>query len=124
MDTYICFEKMKQTLVFYDGSCRMCVGVSGWLSRIDGKKQFRLEPFQNTELLARYPQIHAADCEKEIHILTENEQVLKGADAVMEIWRKTDHWSALMAQIFRLPPFILLARLVYKLIARYRNIYK
>lgn len=117
-------NKMKQTLVFYDGSCRMCVGVSGWLSRIDGKKQFRLEPYQNTELLAQYPQINPADCEKEIHIVTAQGQLLKGADAVMEIWRNTDHWSAFMAQIFRLPPLIWLARLIYKLIARFRNVYK
>lgn len=113
--------KMKQTLVFYDGSCRMCIGVSGWLSRIDGKKQFRLEPYQNADLLAQYPQINAQACEKEIHLVTENGRVLKGADAVLEIWRKTDHWLAFLAYIFRLPPFIWLARLVYKLVARFRK---
>ncbi|MFM6977043.1 MAG: thiol-disulfide oxidoreductase DCC family protein [Sphingobacteriaceae bacterium] len=114
---------MKQTLVFYDGSCRMCMGVSGWLSRIDGKQQFRLVPFQNTELLAQYPQIKPEDCEKEIHIINQHGKVLRGADAVMEIWRKTGHWSAFLANIFRLPPFIWVARTIYGLIARFRSVY-
>lgn len=111
----------KQTLVFYDGSCSMCVGVSGWLSRIDGQKQFRLEPYQNQELLAQYPQIRPEACEKEIHIISESGKVLRGADAVLEIWRKTGHWSAFLAGFFRIPPFIWLVRMVYRLIARFRK---
>lgn len=112
---------MKQTLVFYDGSCRMCVGVTGCLSRIDGKKQFRLEPYQNTDLMAQYPQINQAQCEREIHIITERGKVLKGADAVFEIWRKSGHWTSFMAQVFRFPPFIWLARPLYYLVARLRR---
>ncbi len=112
---------MKQTLVFYDGSCRMCVGVSGWLSRIDNKKQFRLEPYQNLEVLAQYPQLKPSDCEREIHIITTEGKVLKGADAVIEIWRKSEHWSTFLAQIFRLAPFIWLARPIYRLVAIIRN---
>lgn len=114
---------MKQTLVFYDGSCRMCIGVSGWLSRIDGKQQFRLEPYQHSDVLSQFPQITPEACEKEIHIVTEKGKVLKGADAVLEIWRKTDHWSSFLAQIFRLPPFIWFARPIYRLVARFRTIY-
>lgn len=113
----------KQTLVFYDGSCSMCVGVTGWLSRIDGKRQFRLEPYQNRELLSKYPQLSPEACAKEIHIITEKGKVLKGADAVLEIWRRSGHWSAFLACIFRLPPFIWLARPVYRLVARYRKVF-
>lgn len=114
---------MKQTLVFYDGSCRMCVGVSGWLSRIDGKKQFRLEPYQNAELLAQFPQINPADCEREIHIITSKGKILKGADAVLEIWRNSGHWTSFLAILFRLPPFIWLARPIYRLVARIRSVF-
>lgn len=112
---------MLKTLVFYDGSCSMCVGVTGWLSRIDHKNQFKLEPYQNSELLAKYPQINPADCENELHLISEKGKVLKGADAVLEIWRKTNHWSRFMAEVFRMPPFIWIARPVYRFIARNRK---
>jgi predicted DCC family thiol-disulfide oxidoreductase YuxK len=99
----------------------MCVGVSGWLSRIDGQKQFRLEPYQNQALLAQYPQINPKACEREIHIITPSGSILTGADAVLEIWRKTDHWSSFLGKIFRLAPFIWLARPIYRLIAYFRK---
>ncbi len=113
---------MKKTIVFYDGGCSMCVGVTGWLSRIDHKEQFELVPFQNAEILSKYPQIKPADCENEMHLVTETGIVLKGADAVLEIWRKSEHWSSFFASIFKLPPFIWLARPIYRLIARNRKL--
>jgi len=112
---------MNQIIVFYDGSCKMCVGVSGWLSRIDGKKQFRLEPYQNQALLAQFPQISPEACEREIHIITRIGKVLKGADAVLEIWSHAEHWSSFLGRLFSLPPFIWLARPVYRLIAFLRK---
>ena len=112
---------MNRTIVFYDGGCSMCVGVTGWLSRIDNQKQFRLEPYQNSELLSQYPQINPADCEHELHLITEKGKVLHGADAVFEIWRKTKHWSNFMGSVLRLPPFIWLARPMYRFIARNRK---
>ena len=112
---------MKQTIVFYDGGCTMCVGLTGWLSKIDHKKQFRLEPYQQSEVLKDYPQINPADCEKQIHLISEGGKIMRGADATLEIWRKTGHWSSFMASIIRFPPFIWLARPLYKLVARYRK---
>ncbi len=112
---------MSQTVVFYDGNCRMCVGVTGWLSRIDTKKQFRLEPYQHTDLLKEYPQLNSKQLEKQIHVITENGTVLRGADAMMEIWRKTGHWSSFIAAVFKCPPFIWFTRPIYNLVARYRR---
>jgi predicted DCC family thiol-disulfide oxidoreductase YuxK len=112
---------MNKTVVFYDQKCRMCVGVTGWLSRIDGRKQFQLEPYQNSELLKKYPQITYEDLEKQIHLITDKGKVLKGADAMMEIWKKLDHWSSFGSSVLRIPPFIWVARLVYNVIAKYRR---
>lgn len=112
---------MKQTIVFYDGSCRMCVGFTGWLQHIDGKKQFRLEPYQDSELLKNYPHLKAEDLEYEIHIITEKGKVFRGADAMLEIWGKSGHWSSFLAGVFKIPPFIWIARLVYKAAAKYRK---
>jgi predicted DCC family thiol-disulfide oxidoreductase YuxK len=115
---------MKQTIVFYDHDCPICIGVTGWLSKIDHKKQFLLEPYQKSEILKRYPQINPADCETQIHIITEQGDLMRGADAMLEIWRKADHWSSFMADILRLAPFIWLARPIYNLIANNRkNLY-
>jgi predicted DCC family thiol-disulfide oxidoreductase YuxK len=99
----------------------MCVGVTGWLSKIDHKKQFQLEPYQHSEILTRYSQINPADCEKQIHIINDRGQVMRGADAMLEIWSKTDHWSSVVASALRIPPFIWLARPLYSLIAKYRK---
>ena len=112
---------MKQTIVFYDQSCPLCIGVTGWLSKIDHKNQFILEPYQQSEILKKFPQINPADCERQIHIINENGKVMRGAEAMIEIWRKTRHWSSFFASAFRFPPFIWLARPAYHLIARYRK---
>ena len=109
------------TIVFYDNSCSMCVGVTGWLSRIDHRKQFNLEPYQHSEILSSYPQISPADCKEEIHIITDRGKVMRGADAMFEIWRQTGHWTSPLAYILRLPPFIWLARPFYRLVAKNRQ---
>ncbi len=112
---------MDKTIVFYDQSCRMCIGVTGWLARIDGKRQFQLEPYQNSEYLKEHPELSGSDFEKQIHVVTAHGLLVKGADAIFEIWRKTEHWSSFMAYLLRLPPFIWLARPAYKLVAQFRN---
>jgi len=99
----------------------MCIGVTGWLSRIDGKKQFLLEPYQDSEFLKDYPQLKSADFEKQIHLITDKDRILKGADAMMEIWRKTGHWTSFAAAIIKLPPFIWIARPIYMLVAKFRR---
>jgi len=111
---------MKQIVVFYDGSCRICVGFTGWLRHIDGKKQFRLEPYQDNALLSQYG-LRQENLEREIHIMTSEGKIFRGADAVLEIWQHSGHWSGFAAVIFKVPPLIWLARLIYKLIARYRR---
>jgi predicted DCC family thiol-disulfide oxidoreductase YuxK len=112
---------MKQTIVFYDKSCPLCVGVTGWLHKIDHKKQFKLEPYQQSEILKRFPQIEPADCERQIHIINQKGKLMRGADAMFEVWRKSGHWTSFLGVIFRLPPFIWLARPIYRLVAKYRN---
>ncbi len=117
------YMSAKQIVVFFDDACPMCVGVSGWLSRIDGKSQFKLVPYQNAEILAQYPQLSAEACEKELHLVTAQGKVLSGADAVLEIWKKAGHWSSFFAKLFLLAPFIWLARPIYSFIARNRRFF-
>jgi len=99
----------------------MCIGVTGWLSRIDHKKQFELVPYQDTQFLSKYPDLRPESLAKQIHVITKEGSILKGADAMLEIWRQTGHYSAFLAKIFNLPPFIWLARPLYNLIAKYRR---
>jgi predicted DCC family thiol-disulfide oxidoreductase YuxK len=112
---------INKTIVFYDNGCSMCVGVTGWLSRIDHHKHFELVPYQDTSYLEKYPQLNPQNLAKQIHVVTEKGIVLKGADAMMEIWKKTGHPTGALASVFRLPPFIWIARPVYNLVARYRR---
>lgn len=99
----------------------MCVGVTGWLSRIDHSSQFELVPYQDSEYLKDYPQLSPEKLEKQIHVIRSDGKILKGADAMMEIWGKTGHQSSFLASIFKNAPFIWLARPLYNLVAKYRR---
>lgn len=112
-----------KTLVFYDGQCSMCVGVSGWLARLDHREQFTLVPYQQAEVLAQYPDLSPEACAKELHLISPSGSIKRGADAVLEIWKQTGHWSSFLAFVFLFPPFIWLARPVYQLIARCRRVF-
>lgn len=112
---------MRRTIVFFDNTCSMCVGVTGWLSRIDHKKQFELIPYQDSEYLKHYPQLSPENLEKQIHVITSKGKILKGADAMMEIWKETGHFTSFLAHVFKVPPFIWIARPLYNLIAKYRR---
>jgi hypothetical protein len=48
---------------------------------------------------------------------------MSGADAVLEIWKQSGHWSSFLAKFFLLAPFIWIARPIYKLIARNRRFF-
>ncbi|MBC7913572.1 MAG: DUF393 domain-containing protein [Pyrinomonadaceae bacterium] len=112
---------MSKTIVFYDNGCSMCVGVTGWLSRIDHNNYFELVPYQDVDYLKKYPQLKPEQLARQIHVITEKGKILKGADAMMEIWQKTGHPSAFLAAVFKQPPFIWLARPLYNLVAKYRR---
>jgi predicted DCC family thiol-disulfide oxidoreductase YuxK len=121
MHSFTLIAYMNKTIVFYDGGCSMCVGITGWISKLDGKRQFELIPYQNGDYLKAYPQINPADCEKEIHVVTRNGNVIRGADAMLEIWRTLGHPTSFFAYVFRLPPFIWIGRFIYRIVARYRK---
>lgn len=112
---------MNKTIVFYDHACPICIGVTGWLSRIDHKNQFELVPYQDTEYLKNYSQLSPEKLAKEIHVVTTSGRILTGADAMLEIWIQTGHPTSFLAYIVKLVPFIWVARPVYKLVAKYRR---
>ena len=107
-------ESQAKTIVFYDQSCNVCAGVTGWLSKIDHKQQ-------DSEYLKKHPQLELKQLEKQIHVITEKGKVLKGAEAMLEIWRKTAHFTSPLAYLLRLPPFIWIARPIYNLVAKHRK---
>jgi predicted DCC family thiol-disulfide oxidoreductase YuxK len=110
-----------KTIVFYDNGCSMCVGVTGWLYKIDHHQEFELVPYQDSKYLEKYPQLSTEQLAKQIHVVKKDGRIVKGADAMMEIWRRTGHWSAFMGSVFKFPPFIWLARPLYNLVAKYRR---
>ncbi|WP_423146499.1 thiol-disulfide oxidoreductase DCC family protein [Rubrolithibacter danxiaensis] len=111
---------MNKTIVLYDGHCRMCVGFTGWIRKLDNMQQFQLVPYQDTEFLKNYPALSPAEVEKQIHVISGG-KIYRGADAMLEIWKKSGHWSNFLASVFQSVPFIFIARLIYKIVARYRR---
>lgn len=114
-------ETNEHIIVLYDGACRMCVGFTGWLARLDGHKTFKLLPFQDEAVRKRFPQLTEVQYQHAIHVITAENKVLRGADAVLEIWRQLRLFTSPLVYVLRLPPFIWIARLVYMLIAKYRK---
>lgn len=112
---------MEQTIVLYDGACKMCVGFSGWLAKLDDSKQFKLLPFQDNAVRQLFPNISEMEYQQAIHVITPTKKILRGADAVLQIWIELNRISSPIAYVFRVVPFIWIARLIYRLVARFRK---
>lgn len=108
-----------RAVVIYDGTCGLCQGSVGWVSRRARPDAFEFLPCQAPERHARYPAIAEATCMEAIQLVLPDGRVLGGADALPEILRRLRGWRW-AAALFRLPGAGLVAPLAYRWIARNR----
>jgi predicted DCC family thiol-disulfide oxidoreductase YuxK len=108
-----------RAVVIYDGTCGLCQGSVGWVSRRACPDAFEFLPCQAPERHARYPAMPEATCMEAIQLVLPDGRVLGGADALPEILRRLRGWRW-AAALFRLPGAGLLAPLAYRWIARNR----
>jgi predicted DCC family thiol-disulfide oxidoreductase YuxK len=106
-------------VVIYDGTCGLCQGSVGWVSRRARPGAFEFLPCQAAERVARFPAIPEASCLEAIQLVLPDGRVLGGAAALPEILRRLRGWRW-AAALFRLPGAGLVAPIAYRWVARNR----
>ena len=110
---------MTAAVVIYDGTCGLCQGSVAWLARRAVPGQLELLPCQAPERPARFPWMEERGCLEAIQLVLPDGRMLSGASAIPEILRRLRGWRRL-APLFELPGVGLLARPVYRWVARHR----
>lgn len=108
----------RYTLLF-DGNCRICTSQAELVARYDAVH--RIEPLDtNTpEARARFPQVTPAAARRELHVVAPDGTLYRGPEAVRETLLRLPRLR-LLGQFMRLPGVMLLARPIYRLVARNR----
>jgi predicted DCC family thiol-disulfide oxidoreductase YuxK len=106
-------------VVIYDGTCGLCQGSVGWVSRRARPGAFEFLPCQAAERAARFPAIPEVTCLEAIQLVLPDGRVLGGAAALPEILRRLRGWRW-AAALFRLPGAGLVAPIAYRWVARNR----
>ena len=112
---------MKKTIIVYDGLCNFCQGLINSMLKIANPVYFELISCHYMDSAELAHEISQEDCNKYIHVITPDDKLYKGADAVREIWLRLDHWSKPLAYLLKLPGVIHLARVGYILVSKNRH---
>lgn len=68
--------------VIYDSKCTLCLRFKKALELIDHQKDVEFLPLYSPNVYLRYPQLSQEQCEKEVHLVSESGDILRGSDAV------------------------------------------
>ena len=102
-------------LVLWDGECGFCRRSVEWLAANDRRRALEFKPYQDANLA---PSL-AKSCEKAVHVITTDGQVLSGGKAMLFCGQFTRFGG--WARIGQWPIFMPFVDLGYKFIAHNRN---
>ncbi len=107
-------------IILYDGWCRFCSGIIGWISRSKAGKGLNYMPLQYIEEsgLFQSKTVTSQMSFEEIWVIN-NSQVVKGVDGILLILVEMGGVYWVVAKVLRLFPMFILDYL-YKLIAKNR----
>ena len=109
---------MTQLILFYDGSCPLCVNEMLQLQQADTCGHIQLEDISDPDFSARFPQIDPLQANLVLHAMTPDNRILQGLDATCAAWGLTGKQAWLKR--LRWPLIKPFADLGYRLFARYR----
>jgi len=115
---YLAF--VSELILIYDGECGFCKKWVDWIRKRDKAQQLEYLPCQSNERKQRFPQINEMDCLKAMHVVLSDGPIFSGADAAPHILRALPGWQW-CAAMFKIPGALLVARPVYRSIARNRH---
>lgn len=114
--------KSNQDYLLFDGDCGICSWSSEIAKRMDGGRQFVVEPYQafaESELLQfgiTYDQ-----CTRKLQVITRKSTVHAGALGVNYFLWKQFPWTLLVILIYALPILLVFELIGYRLIADNRH---
>ncbi len=104
--------------IFYDNKCNICSKEIQFYKKRNIKSIEWIGIHNNTEKLNK-ANISKESSLKEIHIIDENNNVYKGVDAFIVLWKNFKYFRYL-AIIINFYPIKILAKFAYKIFAKYR----
>lgn len=110
---------MEKLILLYDAHCNLCVNSVKTLQRLPSRATLEFIPLQEAELPKLLPQASIEQLQSELHVIDENGEVFKGADAIISIVRTVRSLSWL-ASLYRVPLFRPVAQVMYRWIAKHR----
>jgi len=114
-------DAQRKHWMLYDGACGMCRRMVGWVRRRDTRHEFEIVAYQDSPQPPMTPQLYEA-CRRAVHVIKSDGQILRAGQATLFILESLGRGHAL-PRILRLPPFIWLIELGYKLVARHRQFF-
>lgn len=107
-------------LILYDGKCGLCTSSSLWIRRLDWLKRFDHLPYQYADLVHQFPQLKERKLNERLHLVFPDGKVLDGVSALRSIGMRTPLFF-LSSLLLYFPPFLWLAEILYRFVARYRR---
>src|SRR5262245_31338913 len=107
--------RMDRAVLLFDGHCRFCLAQAARLGRWAGGRVERLS-FREPDVLARFPQVDAAACERAIQLVLPDGRVRAGIDAVLAVLALRPALAPLAA-LGRLPGVHALLAAGYRMVA-------
>lgn len=109
-----------QTTIVYDGTCSFCVEQVDRIRKMDRFERFGYLSSQDPDLPTRFPFLKEMNLEEGMRLVTKENKVYVGADAVYEIARHLPGPN-LIAWLYLLPGCKQIAQLIYVWIASNRK---
>jgi len=117
---FIVDEFENRPLLIYDGECEFCVKWARKFKAMSGKF-ITFVPLQN--LPVNYEYVTRAACLKSVQYIDNDNRIVKGAEAVFQLFHIAKKGSFLLTCYRRIPIFRFLAEYVYSLVARNRQLF-
>jgi predicted DCC family thiol-disulfide oxidoreductase YuxK len=106
--------------VLYDGDCPKCRAAVEVVRDFDNSNQLDLLDFHDLAVRARFPELTLEALMEELYVLDDRGNLWRGARAVNAILRRQHGIRGLLAWLWYLPGFAIVADWQYKRIARSR----
>ncbi len=106
-------------LVLWDGECGFCRRCVTWLQRTSAADRLECVPYQ--QAAATLPDDLAAACERAVHVVSRDGDVLRAGRAILFIageigWQRS-------SRVLARAPFIWIVDWLYAVVARHRSIF-
>jgi predicted DCC family thiol-disulfide oxidoreductase YuxK len=109
-------RETRKAHIYYDSTCRLCIGIVNKIERSSQKKEFESIPVGQQ----LPPGISEEDAMRDVYAVDEHGTVRKGADALLYIISRYPRWRWL-ATIGKLPVMYQLLWMGYRIVADTRR---